>query len=301
MPNDTLPVVREQATTLTVTEIKANIQRIHAVFKDVMIGPSQEHPLGVHYGKIPGTGDKPTLLKPGCELILATLMLEAYPVVDDVSRSTDEITYRVKVQIKHRTTGVSLGWGVGECSSNEEKYNWRKVVCDAEFDEADPARRRLKWYRGDRSPYQVKQVRTNPADVANTILKMAKKRALSDGVLTTTACSDIFQQDADDLTPELRTSIYGEEPGPEAPPPPAPGEIQKPAGDRVEGERVSERAPPPAGGAKTLAPGQLKLLRIRMTDKGVPDSMLCAHFQIARVEDLPANRINEAMEWTGAR
>jgi hypothetical protein len=35
--------------------------------------------------------------------------------------------------------------------------------------------------------------------VANTVLKMAKKRALVDGVLTATAASDAFDQDLEDL------------------------------------------------------------------------------------------------------
>ncbi|WP_418719751.1 hypothetical protein [Bilophila wadsworthia] len=38
----------------------------------------------------------------------------------------------------------------------------------------------------------------NPADYYNTCLKMAKKRALVDAVLTCTAASDIFTQDIED-------------------------------------------------------------------------------------------------------
>jgi hypothetical protein len=47
------------------------------------------------------------------------------------------------------------------------------------------------------------QVRTEPADVANTVLKMAKKRAQIDLTLTATAASDIFTQDVEDLPEEL--------------------------------------------------------------------------------------------------
>ena len=46
----------------------------------------------------------------------------------------------------------------------------------------------------------------NPADHYNTVLKMAKKRALVDAVLTTTAASDIFTQDLEDLNASLATS-----------------------------------------------------------------------------------------------
>ena len=40
----------------------------------------------------------------------------------------------------------------------------------------------------------------NPADHYNTVFKMAKKRALVDAVLTTTAASDIFTQDLEDIS-----------------------------------------------------------------------------------------------------
>jgi hypothetical protein len=47
----------------------------------------------------------------------------------------------------------------------------------------------------------------NPADVANTILKMAKKRAQIDMTLTATAASDVFEQDLEDLTDEVRENV----------------------------------------------------------------------------------------------
>jgi len=42
---------------------------------------------------------------------------------------------------------------------------------------------------------------TDLADTYNTVLKMAKKRALVDATLTATAASDIFTQDLEDYTP----------------------------------------------------------------------------------------------------
>jgi hypothetical protein len=98
-------------------------------------------------------------------------------------------------------TGNLMGVGVGEASSNEEKYKWRKPVCNEEYDETPEDRRREKWFHGkDGKPnYKAKQIRTNPSDVANTILKMAKKRAQIDMTLTATAASDVFDQDLEDL------------------------------------------------------------------------------------------------------
>jgi hypothetical protein len=188
---------------LTAVEIKAQVQVIQEVMAAVMVRD-------VHYGTIPGT-PKPTLYKPGSEKILATFHIAAYPKeVEDLS-TDDEIRYRVKV---HGLTinGDIIGVGVGECSSNEEKYKWRAPVCDEEFNETPENRRREKWKKGyDGKPnYQLKQVRTNPADVANTILKMAKKRAQIDMTLTATAASDVFDQDLEDIPDEIRDGMHGQ-------------------------------------------------------------------------------------------
>jgi hypothetical protein len=42
----------------------------------------------------------------------------------------------------------------------------------------------------------------DPADCYNTVLKMAKKRAYVDAMLTATAASDIFTQDIEEMIPE---------------------------------------------------------------------------------------------------
>ena len=190
-----LPSVRSQKP-LTASEIKAQVQLIQEVMNAVM----KE---GHHYGVIPGT-PKPTLYKPGAEKLLSTFRIGADPteLITDLS-TEDEIRYRVAVRGFSQATDNLLGVGVGECSSNEEKYKWRKPVCDEEFEETQTERKRIAWKRGDKGPYQQKQIRMNPSDVANTILKIAKKRALVDMTLTITAASDIFDQDLEDLPDEM--------------------------------------------------------------------------------------------------
>ena len=176
---------------LSVAEIKAQVQLIQQVMKSVM----KE---GTHYGTIPGCGNKPVLLKPGAETLNATFRMAPDPHINDMS-TDDEIRYQVTVRLGSSSRGF-LGAGIGECSSNEEKYKWRKVVCDGEWEEAMDDTKREKWYRDGN---KTKQIRTNMADVANTVLKMAKKRALVDAVLTVTAASDIFTQDIEDMPPEV--------------------------------------------------------------------------------------------------
>ena len=178
---------------VTAADIKAGVQLIQQVMESVMIKD-------VHYGTIPGT-PKPTLYKAGSEKILTTFRIAAYPKeVEDLS-TYDEARFRVKVHGIHQTTGMLIGVGIGECSSMEEKYKWRKPVCDQEFNETPEDRRRAVWKKGKDGapPYQAKQIRTQPADVANTVLKMAKKRAQIDMTLTATAASDVFDQDLEDL------------------------------------------------------------------------------------------------------
>lgn len=178
----------------TALDIRAQVNRIQEVMKEVMLK-------GTHYGTVPGCGDKPTLLKAGAEKLMMTFRLAVDPEVEDLS-DTYTRRYRVKTRFTSQATGMFLGTGVGECASDEEKYAWREAVCREEYDATDPSLRREKWKRNLKIP--VLQVHTNPSDVANTILKMAKKRSLVDGVLTVTGASDIFTQDIEEMPEELR-------------------------------------------------------------------------------------------------
>jgi hypothetical protein len=189
-----------------------------------------------HYGKIPGTGDKakPTLLKPGAELLLANMGLR--PELVDADAPTIDygepgregmIRYR-RACIIYRQTGPSLEDRIviaraeGSCASRETKYRWRdaqrvcpecgkpaiiagkkeygggflcfkkKGGCGAKFGDDDV---KITGQRIGREP--------NPdlADIENTILKMADKRALVAATLLATGCSDMFTQDMEDFVP----------------------------------------------------------------------------------------------------
>jgi hypothetical protein len=189
----------------TAAEVRARVNLIQEVMRGVMKN-------GHHYGTIPGAGDKPALFKPGAEQLAVTFRIAVDPVVDDLSTS-DEAHFRVTCRAISQVDGSYLGSGVGEASSSEEKYRWRKAVCDEEFDATPEDRRRVKFARGKGGThYTINQVRTVPADVANTVLKMAKKRAQVDMTLTVTGASDIFCQDIEDLPEELR-DLAGDEHG----------------------------------------------------------------------------------------
>lgn len=182
---------------LTAADVRAQVNLIQDVMRSVMLD-------GTHYGKIPGTQSK-SLYKAGAEKLMATFRLAGKPVVEDLSRD-GEVHYRVTVNLLS-AGGQFLGAGIGECSSREEKYAWRAMICQAEFDATPENQRRVKFAKYQGNVEQKKQVRTNPADVANTILKMAKKRAQVDAVITVTAASDIFTQDIEDMPEELREQV----------------------------------------------------------------------------------------------
>lgn len=195
--------VAQYGQSLTAADIRQRVNVIQEVMHAVM-------KKDVHYGVIPGC-KKPSLYKPGSEVLLATFQIAPTIHVEDLS-TEDSIRYRVRVVGVHAPSGMVIGEGIGECSSNEEKYKWRKAY-DDEFAGTAENRRRIKFGK-----YRDKQVRTEPADVANTILKMAKKRAQIDMTLTATGASDCFEQDIEDLPEELRPN-HGA--APEAPAAPA--------------------------------------------------------------------------------
>lgn len=185
---------------LTAVDIRQHVNLIQSVMQAVM----QE---GTHYGTIPGC-KQPSLYKAGSEVLLTTFRIAVDPEIQDLSTS-DEIRYRVRCKGVAQPSGLLVGIGVGECSSSEDKYRWRRAICDEEFEAMPEARKRVKWANGRNGVYSMKQVRTEPPDLANTVLKMAKKRAQIDLTLTSTGASDIFTQDIEDLPNELRPDEDG--------------------------------------------------------------------------------------------
>ena len=190
---------------MSVTEVVQHAKAVQEIMGAVM----RE---GEHYGKIPGT-DKPTLYKAGAEKLCMTFRIADTYRTEDLS-TADCIRYRVTCIGSHQMTGTELGSGMGECSTSEEKYRWRRAVCKEEFDATPETMRRVKYARGKGgSFYTQEQVRTEPADMANTVLKMANKRAKMAMVLNVTAASDCFTQDLEDLDETLREHLADDEGG----------------------------------------------------------------------------------------
>ena len=184
---------------MALAEIIQHIQLVQEVMHTVM-KPD------VHYGIIPGT-DKPTLYKNGAEVLCMVFRIaQSYEVID--MSTADTVRYRSICTGTHQMSGLTLGSGMGEASSGEAKYKWRKAY-QSEFDATPESLRRT--YQGydkkRKQSFTVMQVRTEPADLANTILKMANKRAMLAMVLNVTAASDCFTQDLEDMDEKLREHL----------------------------------------------------------------------------------------------
>ncbi len=181
---------------------------------------------GEHFGRIPGCGTKPTLLKPGAEKLCLTFQLAPQYAYDERQLPNGHREYLVTVTLLSRATQANVGQGVGSCSTMEAKYRYRgnaaemtdkpvpKAYWDAKKEDAGKAQQLIggKGFgvkKNDAGQWMITKSggerAENPdlADTFNTVLKMAKKRALVDAVLTATAASDIFTQDLEDITANL--------------------------------------------------------------------------------------------------
>lgn len=204
MSNEIIDMPRRESAGLVAGEVSryslAEIRERVNLVQEVMRGIMKKD---THYGTIPGT-PKPTLYKPGAEVLCVTFRIAQSYRIEDLS---DALTarYRVTCIGTHQVSGIVLGEGPGECSSGEEKYKWRGAVCTEEFDLTPEAMRRLKFAKWKGNVEKKIQVRTEAADLSNTVLKMACKRAMIAMTLNVTAASDIFTQDIEDLPEELRS------------------------------------------------------------------------------------------------
>ena len=151
---------------------------------------------GHDYGVIPGT-NKPTLLKPGAEKIAKLLGLaDTYEIL---SKTEDWkggfFAYEVRAILTHRGEVVSTG--LGECNSMEAKYRWRWLWPDDVPEGIDHTKLVFRKTKNDGKQYRVEN--DDIYSQVNTLLKMAKKRALVDAALSASRLSDIFTQDIEDL------------------------------------------------------------------------------------------------------
>ena len=142
-----------------IQEVSGTISKITQFQKVVQSQLTQNH----DYGVIPGT-PKPTLLKPGAEKILMLLGLRSEFDIVDSTRDFDKGFFQYQVKCKLYRGDMLVTEGLGSCNNRERKY-----------------------------------IKMDPYTMDNTVLKMAKKRALVDAALLVGSLSDIFTQDLEDM------------------------------------------------------------------------------------------------------
>ena len=119
---------------------------------------------GRDFDRLPNT-TKPTLLKSGAETLAAVFAFRTTAKVINRIENFDKqfVLYEVCVTVFDRD-GNTVAEGLGSCNSRERRY-----------------------------------LKSDFASNLNTILKMAKKRAFIDAILTATHSSKVFTQDIEDI------------------------------------------------------------------------------------------------------
>lgn len=150
---------------------------------------------GVDYGVVPGTGSKPSLLKPGAERL--ALAFGAHPQYSLVSSEVDHdraITYTKRKKRWLNRTRTDKEWVWDEVPGESRGiyryiYECRLVRHDG---------RLLGTGQGVCSTMESKYV-DRPRDCENTALKMAQKRAFVAATLNAFGLSNRFTQDVEDM------------------------------------------------------------------------------------------------------
>lgn len=176
---------------------------------------------GTDYGKIPGCGDKPTLLQPGAQKICSLVNVYPDPHVEIKELTNEHREYVVTTVLRHMGTDTVVAKGAGSCSTMESKYRYRsssRVCPNCGKDTIIKGKQQYgggwicfekkggcgsKWPNG---AAEIEQQETGQidnkdlADVYNTCLKIAVKRANIAATLNLSGgWSEHFTQDLEDL------------------------------------------------------------------------------------------------------
>lgn len=160
--NQALQVVSNNTGMMSMKTITDRVNIVHEVLEKVMKN-------GTHYGTVPGCGARKVLFKPGADVLAMTFRLVPQFSVTKTELGDGHREFDVTCSM-YSADGILLGQGVGSCSTMEKKYRYRNV---------------------DGKRIENEDI----ADVYNTVLKMAKKRAHVDATLTVTGAGDLFTQD----------------------------------------------------------------------------------------------------------
>lgn len=154
-----------QTTSLSIIE-NVNLQQVQGTLTKIAQFQQLVHSQlkqNQDYGVIPGT-PKPTLLKPGAEKILMLMGLRSEFEIADSTRDFEKGFFQYQVRCKLYRGDILITEGLGAANTKERKY-----------------------------------LKQDSYTIDNTVLKIAKKRALIDATLLVASLSEVFTQDIEDM------------------------------------------------------------------------------------------------------
>lgn len=188
---------------MSLQELKQRASMVSQIKSQIMVP-------NVHFGKIPGCGDKPTLLKNGAEMLCMAFRLASDTKIEISDLGNGHREYTITTMLM--SNGELVATGVGSCSTMESKYRYRGneliLVGDCPKDywnKPRPSKYNGQTAKKDENgvwKLYKKGVKTENPDIAdtyNTVLKMASKRSLIDATLKATGGSCEFTQDIEDM------------------------------------------------------------------------------------------------------
>lgn len=219
------PALLAVAPQVKASELVARLGVIREAMQTAMV-------VGVDYGRVPGT-EKPTLFKPGAEKLGVLFQFDLQYENEKIWGPGEHLTVISHGTVFHAPSGTRQGYGEGVCTTREHNYAFRKQerLCPACAMPAIIAGKPeygggwVCWNKrgGCGSKFDERDVRItgqevgeveNPdlPDLWNTVVKMAKKRAQVDAILSVTGASALFTQDVAQDPPDVPPEVPSDAP-----------------------------------------------------------------------------------------
>lgn len=158
-------IVAQEQQGLSISTKNADIIKENLTKLNIVAGTIKEALIeGLDYGIIPGV-QKPSLFKPGAEkIVLMYGLIQQFTILEESRDPVKNlVVYKFKCNLIN-SHGKQVAEGYGLCNSHERKYRSQ-----------------------------------NCYDIENTVMKMAKKRALVDAAISIGVLSQVFTQDVEDM------------------------------------------------------------------------------------------------------
>lgn len=177
-------------------EMKSKIDAVQRFVKEVM----KE---SLDYGVIPSTENR-TLFQPGADKLNALYGFARHITAKEENKDFKSGHYdvTVRIQLRHRDTGLVVGEGEGFCATYESKYRYRWVYksdIPKGVDESSLVSKTFTRKKDGKEFTRYRLENQDLFDVWNTVLKMAIKRAYVSATLAATGLSGIFQMSEEEF------------------------------------------------------------------------------------------------------